>query len=146
METRRGQGECPSVVSRSAFSTPAGKFGAGRLSLHYREMHIWGKEVWEEEAWGPKRVLHLNGGETGAARQKEGPKVCTCWDPCGGLGYQALGEAQNGRALGLRKGRGEGEGRTICFATVICGGWWGGLAGRCFPECFPRLWETCFLW
>lgn len=84
MEARRGQAECPSVVSRSAFSTPAGKFGAGRLSLHYRERGIGGKEVWEEEAveaWGPKRVLQLNEGETGAVRQKEGPKVCTCWDP-----------------------------------------------------------------
>lgn len=84
MEARRGLGESPSVVSRSAFGTPAGKFGAGRLSLHYRERGIWGKEVWEEEAgeaWGPKRVLQLNEGETGAVRQKEGPKVCICWDP-----------------------------------------------------------------
>lgn len=65
------------------------------------------------------------------------------WD----LGYQALGEGVSTvwkDTVGLRKGQGEGRGKTICFATVICGGRWGELAGRCFSECFPRLRRTFF--
>lgn len=44
------------------------------------------------------------------------------------MGAGAPGEGVSARredTVGLRKGRGEGRGRTICFAAVICGGPWG---------------------
>lgn len=86
--------------------------------------------------------MKVNRGRWG---RKHVPKFAAAGIPEGGLGYPALGEgvsAECENAVGLRKGQGEGKGRTICFAPVICGGWWGELAGRCFPECFPRLWRT----
>lgn len=98
------------MVSRSAFSTPAGKFGAGRLSLHYRELGIWGKEVWEEEAveaWGPKRVLQLNEGETGGSETERRSQSLYLLGSLRGVWATKRWvkvSAQNGRALGLRKG------------------------------------------
>lgn len=91
LEKGRGLGECPSVVSRSASVTWAGKFGAGCLSLHYREMGSLGRcgRKTEVETWGSERVLQLKEGETGAVRQKEGPQslhLLGAWGGGGGAG------------------------------------------------------------
>ena len=50
MEKGRGRGQHPSVVSRRASATWAGTFGAGRLSVQYREMGSLGAEEWEEDS------------------------------------------------------------------------------------------------
>ena len=44
---------------------------------------VWGQRCGRKiaiEAWDPERLLQMNEGEMGAAKQKVS-KVCTCWEP-----------------------------------------------------------------
>lgn len=78
-------------------------------------------------------------GEMGAVKQKEGLQSLYLLGALGRVGWggsvtklQVKVSARDGRTLDWWKGQEKGRGRTICFATVVCGGPWGEgeLAGR----------------